>query len=80
MCSKQGIDYNSVKNLMIKNGWIADMHLIVPGPDGKFGWGGNCFIKDTEALEMHMKRLGSDCDILSAAISENKRMRNKSNE
>jgi UDPglucose 6-dehydrogenase len=80
MCMIQGIDYNNVKGLMIKNGWIMDMHLNVPGPDGLLGWGGNCFIKDTEALELHMKNIGSDCDILSAAIKENKRIRNKSNE
>lgn len=80
MCTIQGIDYNNVKSLMLKNGWITDMHLNVPGPDGSLGWGGNCFIKDTEALELHMKNVGSDCDILSAAIRENKRIRNKSDE
>jgi len=26
------------------------MHTAVPGPDGKFGYGGKCFPKDVNAL------------------------------
>lgn len=74
-CQKMMIDYDKIKKMMIMNGWIADMHLNVPGPDGKRGWGGNCFLKDTKALEKKMKDAGSSCEILSAAISENKKIR-----
>ena len=29
---------------------INDMHTFVPGPDGKFGYGGKCFPKDVNAF------------------------------
>ena len=32
------------------SGYINDTHTQVPGPDGKFGYGGKCFPKDVNAL------------------------------
>ena len=43
---------------MLKNGWINHMHTEVPGQDGKLGFGGACFPKDTAALLADMKREG----------------------
>ena len=50
---------------------IGSTHMDVPGPDGKFGFGGACFPKDTEALLTIL-----DSDILATAVEKNKRMRN----
>jgi len=54
LCQKNNINYNNVRNLMIKNGWINKMHTIVPGTDNKLSYGGFCFPKDTNALYNHM--------------------------
>ncbi len=48
-------NYNKVRNLMLKNGWINPMHTQVPGMDGKLSYGGMCFPKDTNALLEFMK-------------------------
>ena len=29
---------------------VGNSHMQVPGPDGKFGYGGNCFPKDSQAF------------------------------
>jgi UDP-glucose 6-dehydrogenase len=49
---------------------------MVPGPDGKFGWGGHCFPKDTAAIVSTAKSVGIDLETLEAAISSNKKFRN----
>jgi UDPglucose 6-dehydrogenase len=69
------IDFNNVKGLMLKNGWINPMHTIVPGPDGKLSYGGHCFPKDTNALLEQMKTLNLPNKLLSGCISERNSMR-----
>ena len=49
-CSKFGADYNKVHEGCLLSGYINDTHTQVPGPDGKFGYGGKCFPKDVNAL------------------------------
>lgn len=76
LCEKMGCDYNTVKNLMLKNKWINPMHTDVPGPDGKLSYGGYCFPKDTNALLNHMRREGTHCKVLEATVLERNLMRN----
>jgi UDPglucose 6-dehydrogenase len=56
---------------------ICPDHTQVPGPDGKFGWGGHCFPKDTSAL----LDLAADNDVelltLKSAVESNKKYRGK---
>jgi len=75
LCQKMGIDYESVKELMLANEWINPMHTIVPGPDGQASYGGACFPKDTNALNHLMKTLGSPHRLLEACIEERDSMR-----
>ena len=49
-CRRMGADYKAVHTGMLLSGYINDMHTAVPGPDGKFGYGGKCFPKDVNAL------------------------------
>lgn len=70
LCQKNGADFNTIKNLMLKNGWINPMHTNVPGPDGKLSYGGACFPKDTSALQQYMHRLNSENKVLKATIEE----------
>lgn len=56
-CQAIGADYNRVRDMMVKNGWIHPMHTDVPGPDGKMSYGGMCFPKDTNACLSWMKNV-----------------------
>lgn len=49
-CRKMGADYSKVHDGCLLSGYINNMHTQVPGPDGKFGYGGKCFPKDVNAL------------------------------
>lgn len=55
---------------------VGDTHLRVPGPDGKFGFGGHCFPKDTAGLLNYAKSNSCDLTVLSQAVSTNKAIRN----
>lgn len=49
-CRRMGVDWAKVHDGMLLSGYINDMHTYVPGPDGKFGYGGKCFPKDVNAF------------------------------
>lgn len=69
------VGYDTVINLMLKNGWINAQHTRVPGQDGKLSYGGICFPKDTNALLQDMKRRGVIHGVLEAVITERNTMR-----
>jgi UDPglucose 6-dehydrogenase len=73
--NKIGADYDTIKKLMLKNGWINPMHTDVPGPDGKLSYGGMCFPKDTNALLSQMEEYDSPHKVLSAVVEERDMMR-----
>lgn len=75
MCKRMNIEYNEVRDMMLKNGWINSMHTLVPGTDGEFSYGGECFPKDTNALNHFMKRLGTPHGVLEACIEERNKIR-----
>jgi nucleotide sugar dehydrogenase len=75
LCDKMNANYNTVRDLMLKNNWINPMHTSVPGHDGKFSYGGACFPKDTNALLQFMKKKESPCKILEACIDERNEIR-----
>lgn len=50
-------------------GWINPRHVQVPGPDGQFGFGGDCFPKDIKAFLTKYHHL--DLDIIKASIQSN---------
>lgn len=68
ICTNSGIDYDQVKELVKLDRRIGDSHMDVPGPDGKFGFGGMCFPKDTKAL-LHYSN--DTMPILKTIIQEN---------
>jgi UDPglucose 6-dehydrogenase len=75
LCQKNGGDYNTIKSLMIKNGWINPMHTVIPGPDGQVSYGGFCFPKDTNALNDYMLKQGTPNNVLQGTITERNQMR-----
>ncbi len=63
------IDYIS------KDKRIGNSHMMVPGHDGRFGFGGACFPKDTSALLKYAELLDIDLTVLKSAILTNNKIR-----
>ena len=76
LCQKNGADFETIKNLMLKNNWINPMHTLVPGTDKLLGYGGSCFPKDTKALLCYMEQKKSKNNVLKSIIKENNEIRN----
>ena len=55
----------------IRDGRIGHSHIDVPGPDGKFGFGGSCFPKDVQAMINYSQSLGLDLNTLLGAWKTN---------
>ena len=77
MCQRQGLEYNKITEMMIKNGWINPMHTIIPGPDGDVSFGGFCFPKDLSALTNYMNNEKMDSAVLTSVLEERNKMRNE---
>jgi UDPglucose 6-dehydrogenase len=75
ICQKNGSDYDKIRDMMLKNGWINKMHTVIPGPDGQISYGGLCFPKDTNALLKYMEKLNTDNKVLKATVEERNDMR-----
>ncbi len=79
--------YNLFKNSEAKDNWqnfinaisvdkrIGNSHMQVPGPDGKFGYGGNCFPKDSQAFLNYSELKGDDLELIKKSIEINKNLR-----
>ena len=75
LCDVLNIDYNLVRDMMMGNGWINEMHTRVPGPDGRLSFGGMCLPKDLKACLALMKKVNVPSDVLEAVVKENESMR-----
>jgi len=70
-CQKMGVNYENIREVAFKPFDIIGPHMtMVPGPDGKRGYGGKCLPKDIRAL-------GSVCDskLIRELISYNDGLR-----
>tara|TARA_B100001142_G_scaffold314252_1_gene351581 strand:- start:28641 stop:29852 length:1212 start_codon:yes stop_codon:yes gene_type:complete len=76
-CYALGISYDEVRSLMVMDSRIMDSHLQVPGPDGKFGFGGACFPKDTVGLHRVLNTLDVPKELLEGVIASNLKVRNR---
>jgi len=70
-CSKKEINYENVRKLAVLDKRIGESHTCVPGHDGKKGFGGTCFPKDTNNLNSEMKKIGMKSYIINGAIERN---------
>jgi len=71
-CKVLNIDYEQVRNVSTADYRINPFHTMVPGPDGKGGFGGTCFPKDMESLRFQMKQMGCQPLIINSALERNK--------
>lgn len=58
VCVLAGADFESVRNTMVSEGRVSDLHTRVPGPDGLTGFGGACLPKDLDAFRACAAALG----------------------
>ena len=59
----------------LRDGRVGHSHTQVPGPDGKFGFGGSCFPKDIQALINFSKDLNINLNTVEGAWSTNLKVR-----
>jgi nucleotide sugar dehydrogenase len=70
-CQKKYINYENVRKIAANDERINHSHTSVPGHDGKRGFGGTCFPKDTSSLKHEMLKSGLTPYILTAIIERN---------
>lgn len=70
-CRAIGINYDDVRELVTSDPRIGGSHTMVPGHDGKRGFGGTCLPKDMRAISMEMMLNGVQPMILQACLARN---------
>ena len=70
-CDTKGVNYSNVQKLATLDKRIGSGHSCVPGHDGRKGFGGTCFPKDTSSLRYEMKSSGMKSYVLDAIIERN---------
>jgi len=77
--SGTGDSWENFIKIMQNDKRIGNSHMQVPGPDGKLGFGGPCFPKDTKALLQYSKDIGEPLRLLEKCISLNNNIRSQYN-
>ena len=72
---KLDIDYDKVVEYATLDDRLGKSHWAVPGPDGKFGFGGSCFPKDINALIRIAEELDIHPSVLCSAWDTNLHVR-----
>ena len=70
-CRLKNINYENVRQLATLDKRIGSSHTFVPGHDGKRGYGGTCFPKDTNSLKYEMEKSGMTSYIVKATVERN---------
>ena len=75
LCDKVNVDYGRIAEVAVLDKRLGHTHWRVPGPDGKLGFGGSCFPKDTSALISYADTYGSTLWLLTEASYINDEIR-----
>jgi UDPglucose 6-dehydrogenase len=75
LCDKVSVDYGRIAEVAVLDKRLGHTHWRVPGPDGKLGFGGSCFPKDTSALINYADSYGSTLWLLTEATYINDEIR-----
>jgi len=70
-CVNNNLSFKQVRKLICADPRIGDSHSLVPGPDGKRGFGGTCFPKDVASMLTQMKKSKVQTMVLKAAQKRN---------
>lgn len=77
ICEHLGIEYNDFRTLLPLEPRVGMAHTLVPGPDGKFGFGGACLVKENRALSYFQNTLGIPNTVLTEIGKRNQEIRSK---
>lgn len=66
-----GLDWDYMTQILSHDGRMGATHWKVPGPDGKYGFGGTCFPKDLKALISLAKSVDVNIPVLEAVWERN---------
>jgi UDPglucose 6-dehydrogenase len=75
VCQKNGIEYESFKEILKVDTRLGNTHFDVPGPDGQLGFGGKCFSKDTNWLKKYLEDNGVDSVLMDSVLKLNEKIR-----
>ena len=70
-CTSIDINYENVRRLSTLDRRVGSDHTYVPGHDGKRGYGGTCFPKDSNSCYFEMKKAGMVSYIVKSMIERN---------
>ena len=70
-CEANSINYDTVIEGSTMDPRITKSHTTVPGPNGKFGFGGTCFPKDISSLQYQLSSVNVPSPIVDAVIERN---------
>jgi nucleotide sugar dehydrogenase len=70
-----GVDWKTAIEGFVMDGRIGHSHLAIPGPDGKFGFGGSCFPKDIQAIINFAESLNINPNVLNGVWETNLEVR-----
>ena len=71
ICQNNSFDFDKIVNAVGTDPRVGHSHTAVPGHDGKLGFGGACFPKDTAAILAYSDNL----TIIKAAVDANNKVR-----
>jgi len=69
------VPWEQFTDMLSRDPRIGNSHMKVPGPDGRFGFGGHCFPKDTQALIHYADSKNLDLSVLKKAVKTNSKIR-----
>ena len=75
VAEKSNVDWGQAVSGFVTDGRIGHTHLDVPGPDGKFGFGGSCFPKDVRAMIKYAEEIGVEMNVLRGVWETNLQVR-----
>jgi len=75
IADKSSVDWDSAIEGFVRDGRIGHSHIDVPGPDGKFGFGGSCFPKDIQAMIHFSKEKNIHPEVLKGVWKTNLKVR-----
>lgn len=76
LCSKLKIDYDKIVEYATLDKRLGNTHWAVPGPDGDYGFGGQCFPKDLSAIIKLTEDFNTTNNVLKSVLKSNNKFRN----